>query len=199
MFQSVIGVIAGVLAFVAFIPYAISIFRGKTKPQRSTFAIWSIISLVTLFSYFASGARQTIWIALVYAILQLFIFVLSFKYGMGGLSRLDIICLSGALIGVLAWVVTDNPAIALYASITSEFLGYVPLFKKAYIHPETESTLSWILGLLAACLNLFALTTLRLDIALYPMYVVFSDGLVVALLILSRRRLRREDAQAKNA
>lgn len=189
MIQSIIGIAAGIIAFFAFIPYIISIFKGETKPQRATFAIWSVISLVTLFSYFATGARQTIWIALVYALLQLFIFALSFKYGMGGLGKLDIICLGGAFVGIIVWLATDNPAIALYASITAEFLGYVPLFKKAYLHPETENTLSWILGLIAACLNLFALTTLRLDIALYPMYVVLSDGTVVGLLILSRRRI----------
>lgn len=191
MVQSIIGIAAGILAFAAFIPYIISIFKGETKPQRATFAIWSVISLVTLFSYFATGARQTIWIALVYALLQLFIFALSFKYGMGGFGRLDIICLSGALIGAIAWLATDNPAIALYTSIASEFLGYIPLFEKAYLHPKTENTFSWVLGLLAACLNLFALTTLRLDIALYPIYVVVSDGIVVSLLIISRRRIHK--------
>jgi len=50
MTQSIIGVAAGLLAFVAFIPYIISILKGETKPQRATFAIWSAISLVTLFS-----------------------------------------------------------------------------------------------------------------------------------------------------
>ncbi len=196
MVQSIIGVAAGILAFVAFIPYINSIFKGETKPQRATFAIWSAISLVTLFSYFATGARQTIWIALVYALLQLFIFALSFKYGMGGFGKLDSICLSGALLGVIAWLATDNPAIALYTSIAAEFLGYVPLFKKAYIHPQTENTLSWVLGLIAACLNLFALTTLRLDIALYPLYVVLSDGIVVGLLILSRWRIHIQSTQS---
>jgi hypothetical protein len=140
MIHSVVGIIAGILAFVAFIPYVISIFRGETKPQRATFAIWSAISLVTLFSYFASGARETIWAVLVYAILQIFILILSFKYGMGGFGRLDLICLGGAIAGIIGWLLTNNPAVALYLSIASEFLGYVPLFKKAYTQPETENT-----------------------------------------------------------
>jgi hypothetical protein len=117
---------------------------------------------------------------------------------MGGLSKLDITCLIGAFIGVLAWQITGNPAIALYCSIAAEFLGYIPLFRKAYTQPETESTLSWIIGLTAACLNLFAITSLQLHIALYPIYVVASDGLVVVLLLISRRRFQAKDIQTKN-
>jgi hypothetical protein len=194
MIHSIIGVTAGVLAFVAFIPYIASIIKGKTKPQRTTFAIWSAISLVTLFSYFATGARETIWVALVYAVLQISVFALSFKYGMGGFGKLDITCLSGAFIGIIFWIVTDNPAIALYVSIAAELLGWIPLLKKTYSQPETENTLSWVIGAIAACLNLFALTTLRFDIALYPIYVVISEGLVALLLIFPKLRYHAKES-----
>jgi hypothetical protein len=117
---------------------------------------------------------------------------------MGGFGKLDIICLGGAIAGIVGWLITDNPAVALYLSVGAEFLGYVPLFKKAYVQPETENTLSWVIGLIAACLNLFALTTLQPNIALYPIYVVVSDGLVVTLLIISRRRFLKRNVQAKN-
>jgi len=195
MIQSAVGIIAGVIAFVAFIPYVVSILKGETKPQRATFAIWSVIGLIIFFSYLASGARETVWTALAYAIVQIGIFGLSFKYGMGGFSKLDMICIGGAVLGIVGWITTKDPAIALYLSIFSEFLGYVPLFKKSYLHPRTENTLSWVIGLVASCLNVFALTSTQFNVVLYPVYVVLCDGLVVSLLVFSKHRVRHKETR----
>ncbi len=67
---------AGALVVVSYIPYIRSIMQGETKPERATRAIWSVVAIVTLFSYVASGARETAWVALVYAIFQVVIFFL---------------------------------------------------------------------------------------------------------------------------
>ncbi len=184
----VFGQLAGGLAFLSFFPYLHSILKGKTKPQRATFAIWSVVNIVTFLSYFASGARETIWVALVYAIFQIVIFLLSFKYGVGGSSRLDIVCLLGAATGVFLWIITKNPLTALYLSIFVEFLGLVPTIKKSYIYPKTENTLSWSIASFGSFLNLFAITSFKPEIALYPIYLFLGDIVVVLLLVLPNFR-----------
>jgi hypothetical protein len=186
--HATLGFIAGFIAFISFIPYVISILKGETKPQRATFAIWSAINLVTLLSYFASGARETIWVLAVYTILQIGVFLLSLKYGMGGLEKVDLVCLAGAILGIVAWTATKDPVMALYISIAVEFLGWLPLIKKVYLHPKTENTLSWSLAGLAALLNLFALTSLQPDIISYPIYLFLSEGAIAILLLFPHLR-----------
>jgi hypothetical protein len=72
-----LGIIAGCISALACIPYFISIIRGKTKPNRATWWIWSWLGVLLFFSYKASGATDTLWVALVYMITPLITALLS--------------------------------------------------------------------------------------------------------------------------
>ena len=63
--MQIFGKVAGILAVLSFFPYIRSIVKGETKPERATFVIWSVLSFVTLFAYFASGVRDAIWVTVV--------------------------------------------------------------------------------------------------------------------------------------
>jgi hypothetical protein len=184
-----IGIIAGIIAFLNIIPYAISIFQGKTKPSRSAYAIWLIIDIVTAASYIASGATTTVWAFLAFALTTVIIFILSFKYGMGGLHKVDLVCMGLALISIITWVATKDPALALYASLAAKLIGYVPIFKKVYLHPGTENTLAWSMTAFASVLNLVALTSLKPEIAIAPICFAIVDLVIGLRLNFSKVRI----------
>jgi hypothetical protein len=189
--RTIFGVAGGILAFISFFPYISSILRGETKPNRATFAIWSGVNIVTVASYIASGARTTIFVGLVYALFQIFIFGLSFKYGMDGYKSLDIGCLIGAITGAILWIATKNPVLALYSVIVAEIFGLVPTLKKSYLYPQTESTMSWTIAAVGSMINLFALTSLKPQIAVYPIYLFLADASVALLLLSANTRLQK--------
>ena len=66
--EQIIGVLAGILEFSAFILYYISILQGKTRPNRATWFVLTIVGFLIVASYYASGARETIWIPVSYAV-----------------------------------------------------------------------------------------------------------------------------------
>lgn len=183
-----IGQIAGVIAFLSILPYVISILRGHTKPSRSAYMIWVVVEVVTAASYIASGAITTYWTTVVFAFSAILIFLLSIKFGMGGYSKLDLICLAIAAVAVYLWITTQNPVIALYAIIVASKISYLPIIKKSWYQPETENILSWGMVAFASTLNLFALTSLELKITLLPILAAFLQGLVFILLILPMKR-----------
>ncbi|MDB5184685.1 MAG: hypothetical protein JWN38_493 [Candidatus Saccharibacteria bacterium] len=187
--HAVLGVIAGLVTVAGFVPYIRSIIRHKTKPHRATYGIWTAVGLVTITGYIAGGASTTIWVGLVYTLLTAAVFLLSLTYGVGGLSKLDIICLIGAALGIVLWVTTNNPQTALYTGIVIEAIGTIPTWRKAYSHPETEDTLAWAIDGVGSLINLFALTSFSLHIALYPLWSFLGGATVTALLL--RPRLRR--------
>lgn len=190
MNHTLIGQLAGLLAVLSVIPYIVSILRGHTKPERMTYLIWFIVDAVTVSSYIVAGARTTIWTGLVYVCSGLLIFCLSLKYGMGGFSTFDIVCLLLALAGVVMWIRTKDPLIALYFGNFVGLIGYLPTIKKAYFLPKTENTLSWLMTAAAGTLNLFALTTLRPNIAFLPIRSVITEGLIAYLLLFPAVRFR---------
>jgi hypothetical protein len=180
---ALLGQVAGVMALVQVIPYVVSIGRGHTKPERTTYFIWLILNIVTTTSYIAVGARTTIWTEIAYSFTAFLIFGLSIKHGMGGFSTFDIVCFLLAMTGIGVWLSTRDVLLTFYFSTFVSFIAYLPTIKKAYFLPETENTLSWVMTTCTAVVNVCALTTLKPSIALPPIIGIFTAGTVTYLLL----------------
>lgn len=166
--------------------YAKSILRGEAKPHRTTRLVILIISLITTASLIAQHDQVAVWLSLVSTLQAIIIFTLSLKYGMGGSSKLDLICLTGALIGMAIWKMTDNPAMGLYFAIGADFTGVLPTLFKTYRLPMTENWVFYALDAIAAGCNLLALTVWTVAAFSYPLYLLTVNA-VIALLSFSRR------------
>ncbi len=182
-FHALLGIVAGILAFTAMPIYVIDIFRGNTKPSRVTWWILSGLNALLALSYYASGARDTIWVPIVYSVIFLIVAILSLKYGDGGWEKSDFLCLLGAAISALAWWLLASPQIALFLIILVDFFGLVPTIYKSYREPETESRISWSIALVASLLNILAIEVWVPEIAVYPFYV-FITNLMITYFIL---------------
>jgi hypothetical protein len=182
------GLIAGLLSIVAFIPYIIAIIRKRAKPNRATWIIWSVMSFVIAISYYASGARETIWVAVAYAIGSTITAILSIKFGEGGWTKFDRFCLVGSALSILLWLITKQPMVALIINIIIDLLGALPTMKKSYLNPSGEDKLTWTLFELANIINLFAITSLKFSIMIFPVYMFSCCGIITILVVLPRRR-----------
>ena len=181
--RELIGQLAGVLVLASLVPYLVSIWKGETKPARMTYFIKAVIGVITIASYIGSGARTSIWTGLMFALTAIIIFGLSIKRGMGGASKLDLVCLGLAVVVIVLWLTTKNAMLALCCSLLVKAVASVPQVRKVYLHPKTENKLSWNIAFTADVLNLFALTSLAPQISLFPLFEVISSGVIVWLLV----------------
>lgn len=182
-----IGALAGAIALVSVIPYIVSILRGNTKPERTSYLIWFIVDAVGILSYISVGATTTIWTGLVSTLMGLLVLLLSIKHGMGGFSKFDLTCLALALFGIFIWVSTNDALLALYFVTFVKIIGYLPTIKKSYFLPKTENTLSWTLVASASILNLFALTSLQPRLVAPILCSAVLQSLVAYLLLFPAR------------
>ncbi len=191
--KAVLGIIAGIIAFLAYIVYVVSILRGKTKPNRATWWIWAFMGLVVGLSYYASGAQNTIWVPLVEFIGPLFIALLSIKYGEGGLKeKTDLICLFGATFSIILWIIFNNPVVALVASLVVNSFAIIPTIKKSYLRPEGEDFWAWFVTSLADSLNMFAVERFTFAILVYPIYMLVSDLMITCILLLRKKGIMKD-------
>lgn len=140
-------------------------------------------------SYIASGGKEASGIIIAYTIGTLVIFLMSLKRGVGGASKLDIFCLLASAVGVVGWIVTSNPEVALYFNIFAGFCGYIPTLKKTYLYPHTENTAHWVLCALAAICSLLSISVWSVFAASLPIYLLICDG-SLALMTLAPKALR---------
>lgn len=185
------GRVAGFFSLAAFVPYILSTLRGRTKPNRATWWIWTVVGSLLAASYYASGARHTLWVAVSYVLGPLITAILSLKFGVGGYTRFDRGCLLGAGLGALLWWAFSSPLIALLINLGIDFLGALPTISKAYSEPRSEDPLAWSLFLLGNSLNLLAIERWRFSIAIYPVYMFLLSALVL-LLLTSRRKVKHD-------
>jgi hypothetical protein len=187
-FASTLGIAAAIIGFSANIPYIIGILNRKTKPNKATWMIWAVLSVIIAASYYASGARDTAWTPIAYAIGATMVAILSVKYGEEGWTALDKGCLAGAALGLALWAITKEPVFAYYLTTTVDAIGAIPTIKKAWERPESEANLAWPIFSVANTLNLLAITQWTLTIALYPVYVFVMEIAMTLLVYWPGRR-----------
>lgn len=176
------GIAAGILSFSAYLIYIFSILKGWTKPHRATWIIWSVIGIILAITYRASGAEDTIWVAVSEAIAPTIIAILSIKYGVGGSEKLDKICFVGSLFSLILWWYFGSPVIALVTNLAVDFFAALPTIKKSFLRPQEENRLAWALTQSGNFFNLLAIDKIVFGVIIYPVYTFIVDGIITGLL-----------------
>ena len=175
----IFGFFSGILVALAFIPYVKDILLFKTKPQRTSFFIWSVLGGIAFFSQFAKGASYSLLLPGSEILLTIVIFLLSLRYGVGGFGKKDYIALFIAALGLIAWYYTKEAAIALYIVIIIDAAGSYLTIHKAYKDPGSETLISWAAVAIAGVFAMFAVGSFNTILLSYPFYIFLANAAVV--------------------
>lgn len=190
--QLMCGLISAFLSLAAFAPYMTDTLRGKTRPLRASWLIWSVLSSISLASQFAEGAT----ISLAYAAAQcggtIFIFALSIRRGMGTfLKGSDGIVIAAACMGLVIWYVTDNAAYALFLSCAISLLGGSVTVFKSFLDPDSETMSFWTISFVASVFAVLSVGRIDPVLLVYPTYLLILKGAIISAMILGRGVQRR--------
>ena len=189
--HSVIGVMAGIVGLLGFVPYAVAVLRGTTQPSIASWIIWTALGTVISASYFSADSASSWWLTASYAVGPFVILFLSLKVGRFRWDRVDSLYIGGALIGLVWWWLSGVAAAAQVVSIVVDLLGAIPTVKKCWLDPESEDPTAWWVFLLASLLNLFAVERWSLASGLYPVY---SACIAAAMVVCITRPIRTKVA-----
>ncbi len=180
--KDILTAVSVILASISTLVYIIAILKGEAKPHRTTRLVFLVITTLTTLALFAQGNRVAIWLAGISMVQSVIIFLLSLKYGMGGWSKTDLLCLLLAMIGIGVWQWTKDPVLALYFAIGADFAGVIPTLIKTYHLPETEVWTFYFLDVCAGIFNFLASEKFVFNEFLYPFYIILINLLVVFLI-----------------
>ena len=183
------GILAGILQVVASAPYIRDILRGSTIPQRSTWTIWTTLSFVVLASQWASGATWSLALTIGQAGSCAVIFVLAMRRGVGGVSPLELFLLGIAAFGIVGWQIADAPTVATCSVVIADIIGVALMLPKTYRQPASETLSTFAIGVVSTICALLALESTAASLLIYPVYILFADAVVVAVIVTRRRAL----------
>lgn len=174
----ILGIVAGFLAIFGYLPYIVSIFQGKTKPNKATWIIWTVVGGLLAFSYLAEGDQNTIWLPIGYFVGPLLVAILSFRYGYSTWTKIDKVCLIVAILSLIPWLLSQDATWTLIINVLIDMSGALPTIVKAYREPETEDMTAWWIFFIANTLQVIAISYWNIA-AIYPIYLFILAGTLV--------------------
>jgi hypothetical protein len=186
-----LGISSGIIAFLQFPTYILSIFTKKVRPQRASWLIWSVLGTIAVASQVAEGGTYSVLMTDAQTVGTIVIFAISIKKGTGGLSRNDILALIAAAGGLILWAYTRHAAYALVITIFVDAIGAALTAAKAYRHPASESLLAWAFSGTAGLLGTAAVGAFNPILMAYPFYVFVANASVITGILLGKKRKHR--------
>ena len=114
--------------------------------------------------------------------------ILGWQRRTGGINRVDMVCLVGAVLGIASLAIFKSPLIALAVSVAVDIIAFIPTLMHAWTSPYEESLTCFALSALGGTLAVLAVLVGEISVValLYPVYSMVFNGLA-ALLIVSGR------------
>jgi hypothetical protein len=186
--KDILNVIAGVLFVVAFVPYIHAILHGA-KPAKASWIIWASLDYLILAGMIA---KHTVNGQIIGAVIGATIVIgLAMKYGTPGWTKTDKFCLCGALLGIILWLISKNPAFGIITSCTMAFLGSIPTFKSAWKDPSRENKLAWTIFWISCVCAIIAIPRWTLADAAQPITFFAIESVVTFTLYFRPLFLRK--------
>lgn len=178
--MNTLSLLSGLLFIVGFVPYSIEILQKKTLPSKATWIIWISLDVITMAGMIAKHAVNFQIIGCVTG--GTIVMLLSIKYGVPGWTKLDKLCLSGAVLGLALWAISRNPMVGMATSLSVTFLGSFPTFVSAWEDYHRESRLSWTIFFLSCCLAVLAIPKFDMANATQPLTFFAIESTMMVIL-----------------
>lgn len=121
---------------------------------------------------------------------SLAVVILGIKYGLAKFSVFDGICQFGAIVALVLWLIFKEPVIAILITVAIDLLGLLPTLRHSWIEPAEETWQTFFIGSVAATFTLASLHDISIISLPYPLYLLIANSIVVAIVVVRRRKIR---------
>jgi len=175
-------ILSAVVSVLGSSAYIIDTAKGKTKPNRVSWLMWSIAPLIGTFAALSAGgdiwATVRIFLA---GFLPLIVLIVSFTNSKSywKLTKFDFLCGACSLIAIVIWLIVGNPVIAILFAAIGDGFACLPTILKAWKNPETETGTTFVAALLASFLVLPSIPKWDIQNSAFQIYLIIANMVIV--------------------
>lgn len=176
-------IVGAIIAAVGSLSYLIDTLKGRVKPNRVSFLLWSLAPLIAFFAEVKQGVGIQALMTFIVGFLPLTIFIASFvnKKAVWNLTGFDLMCGALSIIGLVLWFITKSGNIAIIFSILADGLAAMPTIVKSFNYPETESAWPYFASTISAILTLLTVKVWNIANIAFPLYIVLITLVIFSL------------------
>ena len=186
---ALLGIAAAVVSVVDLVPYVRDTLRSETRPHRGTWLIWSALGATAFASQLADGGSWSLAMVGTQAAAMTLVFVLSLRFGTGGVGAWDLCLLGAAAVGVAGWVVAAQPVVATLFVVVADAAGVALMLPKTWRDPWSETLSTYVLAGAAGALGAGSVGAMDVSLLLYPVYFAVVNGATAAFIAYRRRTI----------
>lgn len=176
-------ILGAIIATAGGLSYLIDTLKGKVKPNRVSYLLWSIAPLIAFFAEIQQGVGIQSLMTFIVGFLPLTVFIASFvnKNAEWKLTSFDVTCGVLSVVGLVLWFITKSGNIAIMFSILADGLAALPTIVKAFTYPETESAWPYFTSTISAGLTLLTIQVWDFAIYAFPLYILLVTIVISSL------------------
>ena len=160
--------------------YLINTVRGRVKPNRVSFLLWSVIPLIAFFAQIDQGVGLESLMTFSTGFLPLTVFLASFanKRAVWRLTGFDLVCGVLSVVGLVLWLMTKVGNLAILFSIVADGIAAIPTVVKAYKYPDSEMAWPWLATVIGVILTLLTIKTYTFANSGFIIYILAVNMLI---------------------
>lgn len=161
--------------------YIKEMIHGSVKPNKVSWLIRSIAPMIATAAALYNGATRSALPIFMSWFGPLLIFITSLftPQSYRKIEKSDYICWILSLIALWGRYMTNNPFIGTIFAIWSDFLAWLPTYRKAWTAPETESIIPYLTGILSASSAFLAFQSYHLTEVSFPIYIILFNTTII--------------------
>lgn len=185
--KEILAIIAALVALVGNLPYLRDVITHKIQPHPYTWLVWSIVSAITLFGQIAKGAGIGALPTAVAESFTILIFIFSLRYGFKNIVRKDTYFLIVALLGIIPWILTNDPTISVIIAVSIDLVAFVPTLRKTWQKPSSETPILYSMNVVRHVLTLFSLQAYNIATTLHSIAMIVTNTVMTGIIIYRRK------------
>jgi len=154
--------------------YIRGMLRGKARPNPFTWFLWGVTPLIALAAQLPHGFNGQSLMLLALGVSPLLIGgIASVRWGIRAyLTPFTLACTGIALAGILLWRITTLPELAIIFGIVADIFATLPTLHKAYLNPESEYPLPYLLSICSMVVALLTISDWSFTVYAFPLYML---------------------------
>jgi len=187
----IIGVIVNLIGISS---YIFNTLKGKTKPNRVTWLLWSIAPMIAFFAAVSEGRTWGAIPTFMSGFGPLLVFIASFlnKNAFWKLNSIDYICGASSVIALILWGITKEANLAIIFAILSDGLAAIPTLIKSWKDPDSETVTPYIIGMLFQTTTFLTVKYWEFSEFGFSLYLIIINIILTSTILLRRRKLMQK-------
>lgn len=179
------ALISILIYLIGIIPYWRDVIRGRTLPHPFSTGVWAILVGFNSYVLYISGE----YLAFIPSLLMTFsLLIFWIGYGIRSFRKIsinwfDYLCLVLSVILLLYWKISWDVLNTVILTMIIDLIAYLPIFKKWWIAPWTETIWAYFLSGVNQIFTILALSSPNAETTLFWSYLLVSNFIFVGMVI----------------